>query len=268
VKIYTMEQASTDWFAMRKGIPTASNFDRIITPVRCELSSQADDYCAELIGDKYGQFLPPGAENQTSNPAIRWGQQTEEEARRWFTLETGHNIQEVGCVVTDDGTAACSPDGLILAKGIQPIPRPSQWYAGCAEDQEVKKMMDGGAIVGGLELKAPMAKTHVGYLLDNDRLLMQYRCQVHGALYICQLPYWNLVSYAPGLDPINLRIEPSEFTTDLRIALARFNLRYAAALERIKKGDNGGQQNSSLFFTRRVSIDSTMGQRPEDQKGW
>jgi len=59
----------------------------------------------------------------------------------------------------------------------------------------------------GLEMKNPMAKTQVKYLLGN-KLPTDYFCQVHGSLAVTGLDYWYFLSYYPGMHPLLLKVEP------------------------------------------------------------
>lgn len=201
MRIIECEQGSMEWFQARRGIPSASNFDRIITPKTGKLSAQADDYICELIGELNTPYLPEWAENYT-NKAIRWGEQTEQEARDWYTVDTGNQVRQVGFCTTDDARFGCSPDGLI------------------GED-------------GGLELKCPQPKTHTAYLLKGG-LPDEYRPQVHGALFVTGRPWWDFASYSPGLPPLLVRVVPDDYTRALADALENFHLRYSAALEKVR----------------------------------
>lgn len=202
MKIIECEQGSPEWFLARRGVPSASNFDRILTPIQQRYSSQASRYIEELIGDIYDPEFPKNAEYYTSRPMMH-GRDTEAEARHWYTLETNNDVRQVGFCLTDDGCFGCSPDGLV------------------GDD-------------GGLELKCPMVKTHVHYLRDPEAMLLDYRCQVHGALIVSGRPWWDIMSYAPPLEPVKLRIQPDGFTVLLKAALERFWEEYMDVLYAIK----------------------------------
>ena len=44
-------QGTDEWIHARLGIPTASQFDKILTPAKMELSSQATDYMHKLLAE-------------------------------------------------------------------------------------------------------------------------------------------------------------------------------------------------------------------------
>lgn len=203
MKIIDVPQLSPEWFEARRGIPTASQFSRIITAKTGKLAAASDEYICELIAERMS--LVPAAD-WPMNAAMRHGVEFEAEARRWFEFEAGFEVAQVGLVMSECGRFGCSPDGLIV---------------------------DGsGVFAAGLELKCPQGKTHVKYLLDGT-LPDEYRCQVHGCLAVTGLPLWHFVSYAPGFPPLHVRVEADEFTTKLRAALGDFDARLKAALAKV-----------------------------------
>ena len=155
-------QGTTEWRAARLGIPTASQFKRILQPKKMQLSASANDYIYELVAEWvigqpcdgfHGAFMERGTD-------------MEDEAVRFYELETGLDTREVGFVVRDDGMVGCSPDRLIGNKG-------------------------------GLEIKVPSAQNHIKYLLDPDLLYEEYKLQVQGGLLISGRDWWDIESYNP-----------------------------------------------------------------------
>lgn len=189
MKTFFMVQYSPEWWEARAGIPTASNFGRILT-ASGKLSAQADDYACELIGEAMNPSAPFFTERGGHTAAMRNGQNTEPEARKYYTLETGNAVQQVGFCLTDDGRFGCSPDGLV------------------GDD-------------GCLELKCPLAKTQIGYLLEG-KLPTEYRPQVHGQLIVTGRAYVDFLSYVPLLNPLLIRVTADEYTDRLRVALDSF----------------------------------------------
>ena len=190
MKIVNVKQGTPEWFTARAGIPTASAFDKIITPKTGKPSSQQFGYICELIADRIMGGPPEGIESWTSR-AVQYGIDTEPEARAYYELHTDYKVQQVGFVTTDDGTAGCSPDGLV------------------GDD-------------GGLELKCPMAKTHVEYLLKGE-LPDAYKCQVHASLLITGRKWWDFCSYCIGFPPFIIRVKPDDFTVAMGDCLADFS---------------------------------------------
>jgi hypothetical protein len=205
MKTFDVEQGSDTWFELRRGRPTASSFNKILTPKTLKPSAQQDGYICELVGECLSLIPPEGVENYT-NRAIRWGQQTEAEARSWYSMDRNCDVQRVGFITTDDDRFGCSPDGLVGEQG-------------------------------GLELKCPEPTAHIAYLLNPQSLLDAYKGQVHGCLIVCERKWWDLVSYCPlndGPSALCVRVEPDAYTEKLREELDRFFERYVTILARIK----------------------------------
>ena len=196
-------------------MPTASCFDRILTPAKGDPSSQARKYIAELIGEQMATFLPANAPNFTSR-AMDWGQQTEAEARRFYGMERDTDVANGGFCLHDSRRYGSSPDGLIgLHIGADPI-----------------KL--GFSCTGALELKCPQPGTQAGYLMDGDKLPESYRWQVHGHLLVTGAAWCDFCSYVPGMPAVLVRVEPSKDTDLLRVALDDFCDRYATALAKVR----------------------------------
>lgn len=204
MRIYTAQecpQGSDIWWTVRKGIPTASGFSRIVTS-KGKPSKSMDKYIAELIADESMQcptyFTTRG---RPVTKAMTNGTDCEPEARRFYEMARECTVTEVGFCLHDSGLFGCSPDGLV------------------GED-------------GGLELKCPEAKTQAEYLLKN-RMPPEYVAQVHGSLIVTGRKWWDFLSYAHGLEPLLIRVEPNEFTEQLRSSLDVFLEKLADAKKKL-----------------------------------
>lgn len=204
MRVIECEQLSLAWFEGRRGIPTASNFGRILTPKTMRLAAAADEYIAELIGEQLSS-LP--LLDRPMSAAMQHGVECEPEARDYYCLTRGVEVRRVGLCLTDDGRFGCSPDGLVDVSGTD--------------------------TQGGLELKCPQGKTQVGYLLAGT-LPDEYRAQVHGSLIVTGRAWWDFLSYSPGLPPLLLRVTADEYTAKLRAALDEFHVRLTDTLRRIE----------------------------------
>ena len=195
--IHDMEQYSEEWWNARKGIPTASCADKILTPTG-KLSTQSRGYINELIADSLGYGDEP---REPTDWMIR-GLELEPEARAFYEFETNSNVQEVGFITNDDGTAGCSPDGLLIG--------------------EV-----------GWEVKCPKASNHIGYLLDGG-LPNYYAPQVHFSMAVSGLKHWVFISYFPGLDPLIVGVEWNDYTDKVSAALTEFINTLKATRDRLR----------------------------------
>lgn len=200
--VYDCPQYSDEWWALRRGVPTASEFGCIITPAKGELSKQAETYACRLIADKYDAFY--GRPEEYVSAAMKNGSIMEPEARRFYEFERDVDVRQVGFCLTDDGRFGCSPDGLV------------------GDD-------------GGLELKTPQPHTHVKYLLDGV-LPLDYRPQVHGAMAVTGRDWWDFMSYSAGLPKLLVRVERDDYTKRLQDALEEFWPLYQGMLNRIEAG--------------------------------
>jgi len=203
--IHKMEQYSPEWWEIRKGIPTASRASDLITAKTGVLSASAGPYINELIADRLGLGEPP---KDPTEWMIR-GTELEPEARRFFTFETGLPVREVGFITNDDGTAGASPDSLVLV-----------------DENDTTRFR------AGLEIKCPMAKTHIGYLL-NGGLADYYKQQVHFSLALTGLDVWYWMSYHPELEPLIVPVKRDDYTVKVEQAIAGFIADHKRAMTKL-----------------------------------
>ncbi len=197
------KQGSADWLQARNGVPTASEFGSIITPAKGAFSAGHKAYGARLAAER----VRGGPEDVKSfiNQDMQRGLLMEPRARSRYRMWCEHkgldlDVWPVGLVWSDDRRFACSPDGLLIPAGSEP---------------------SRGAVVGGLEIKAPRGETHIGWLEDGV-LPDEHKCQVHACLFISGLPWWDFISISDGLPPLIVRTEPDHFTAKLGEYALRF----------------------------------------------
>jgi len=204
VKVHTeFAQGSGDWHQARCGLPTCSEWSKILTPKKLELSAQAEGYANRLVAERLiGR--PVGIDQSYF---MERGQDLEDEARRAFEFETGLDVMQVGLCTDDAERYGCSPDGLIM--------------------EYVPSMPDGepdAQPTEGLEIKCPSPGVHVGYMLahkaDPEWYPPEYRAQIQGSLLVTGLPVWHWYSYHPDMDPVHVEVTPEpEYQAKLRSAL-------------------------------------------------
>jgi len=205
MRFHNVDQKSEEWIKLRLGVPTASDFDKIMTPKKMELSKSATKLAYRLIGEKLSPYLPERAESYMSR-AMEWGVQTENEARALYAMETDLVITNGGFCMTDDGHFGCSPDGLVGDEG-------------------------------GLELKCPEAGTHIEYLC-NGVLPDEYKPQVHGQLIVTGRKWVDFMSYSINLPPFVVRVTPDLYTEQLKKMLYG---EFLPLLEAIRKKVEGAR---------------------------
>jgi len=177
MKILTFEQRTPEWFDARRGIPTASNFSKILT-TKGEKSKQWDDYRNKLAAARVSGV----DEEPFTSKSIEKGIEQEGESRLVYEMFKEVFVEEVGFCLSDCGRFGASPDGLVGKDGM-------------------------------VELKNPKGKTLVKYTLKN-KLPSTYFQQVHGQMYVTDRKWCDFVSYCPGLPLLIVRVKPSRMFYD------------------------------------------------------
>ncbi len=185
--IHEVEQRSKEWFELRRGIPTASQFCKIITSRGCE-SRQAEAYLkallAELADEAYaGSFI--------GSYWTERGIDLEGEAIRYYERVTDTRTIKVGFITDRSRTMGCSPDRLVGSDGL-------------------------------LEVKCPAPHTHEEYL-RRQRIDMRYYPQVQGQLLITGRSWVDFFSYDPDQPHFLVRVFRDEpYIATLRQLLNKF----------------------------------------------
>lgn len=186
-------QGSVEWMIARSGIPTASEFDQIVT---ADGELRKGEMPRSYLAKKLAEWWQGGPLLGFNVFDADQGRILEEEAKPWYTLETGQEITNVGFITTDDGRIGSSPDGLLGQN--------------C-----------------GIEFKCPRPETHVKYLLDGS-LPRDYSPQVYGSLYVTGFESWKFVAYRRHFPPLIIRVERDpkiieSISESLAIWLAKFD---------------------------------------------
>ena len=173
MKIFDFPQRSDEWYEIRRGVPTASSFDKIVTTGGAP-SKQRQKFLYQLAAQKASGLN----EDKFQSQAMLVGIEREDTAKKFYELVRGVEVKECGFCLTDDETFGCSPDGLIGDNGL-------------------------------LEIKCPTGGTHVGYFMDQGEVPLEYFAQVQGQLLVTGREWCDFVSYYPGLKPVIIREEPN-----------------------------------------------------------
>ena len=190
-------QGSREWLDARVGIPTGSQFDKILTQVTMKASKQAEDYLNNLVAE----YLIGEPLESVMTPFMARGLELEDEASDYYEFQTGTEPETIGFCLRDDRLVGCSPDRLV------------------GND-------------GGLEIKCPAPGTHIGYLRNNDKLRDKYRAQVQGFLWITGRKWCDLLSYHPTIHSLILRCErDTEFIDAVELHVGGF----IKTLEQVKQ---------------------------------
>lgn len=196
MKIIDVVQNSKEWFAAKCGIPSSSEFDKIVT-TKGEPSKQRQKYLYRLAGETITGISEESYQNET----MLRGKEMEFEARKLYSLISGKKVQEVGFCLAEGFGA--SPDGLVGKNGV-------------------------------LEIKCPIISTHVGYLLEN-KLPIDYWQQLQGQLLVTDREWVDFCSYYPGMRPLIIRVKrDKKFIGILEAELKKFCVELKQIVRRIK----------------------------------
>jgi len=162
--IKDIEQGSADWHSLRLGKITASRVKDVLSKGRGTTPSKlSETYMIELLAERLTGEAKPFFEND----AMRWGTETEPQARAMYELRSGNTVEEVAFVKHNEFIGV-SPDGFIGDDGL-------------------------------LEIKSPNTTTQLkrafseGYSSD-------YKAQIQCQLWVTERKWCDFVSFDPRLD--------------------------------------------------------------------
>lgn len=174
------EQGTEAWFAARLGVPSASNFSKLITSTG-KPSTSAEGYINQLIAES----VTGERADFYTNAHMERGTALEPEARAYYEFMQDVETREVGFCLHDTVRAGCSPDALVGA--------------------------------GGLEIKCPSGAVHVSYLRSGG-LPAAYKQQVMGCMWITGAETWDFLSYHPDMPPLLITVDRDQKYIDLLAA--------------------------------------------------
>lgn len=175
-KIHDVEQRSEAWHALRVGMPSASEFSKIVTSTG-EPSKSASGYALTLAGE---MFAGKALETWEGNQWTERGKELEQSAFDLYRFTTDQELAPVGFVTDDAGTMGCSPDSFVGADGL-------------------------------LEVKCLKPERHIHAILyyqKNGRCPTDYVQQTQGQLLITGRKWCDLLFYSPDLPLLTIRQEP------------------------------------------------------------
>ncbi len=216
MKVHDCIQGSSEWTHLRAGIPTSSEFDKIMTPMS-KPSKSAEMYLFALL-----------AERIMGHPRVefmsRWmdrGSRLEADAVAFYELQRDCETVKVGFITNDAGTIGASPDRLVADDGL-------------------------------LEIKVPSEAIHVSYLLRSGSAYDCYRVQTQGQLWVSERNWNDLLSFHPEMPPALIRIDRDEvFIAELAKAVEAFSLELERQTERlIEYGWIDGRKESPKATTQ------------------
>jgi len=200
MRIIECKQGTPEWFKARAGVPSASNFDMIIT-TKGNPSKSAEKYLYKLAGERVSGLI----EESYTNGAMERGKILEDEARQLYQIITDTEVKQTGFCLVDGDWFGCSPDGLVGDDGL-------------------------------IEIKCPNMATHVGYLVYG-KLPTDYFQQVQGQLLVTGRKWCDFMSYYPAIKPFIIRVERDEdFLFSLNAELKEFCKKLEEVIQKIGGG--------------------------------
>lgn len=175
---HDMEQGSDAWFAVRCGIPTGSEFKKLVDSkgnVSKSLAKYAySKVCEKFAGERVDAFA--------GNVWTEAGNEDESDARDNYAFTTGYDVTELGFVTMDDGSCGCSPDSLVNDDGLLELKR----------------------LKGELLVEANL------YYKKHGTIQPSYVQQVQGQMMICERKWCDVVFYNPLLPSLTIRVYPDD----------------------------------------------------------
>lgn len=188
MRVHNCEQRSPEWYALRAGIPTASEFSSLITSTG-ERSKTLPKYAKTLAAEAFSGRTLDGWEG---NAWTERGKEMEAEALRLYEFASDCDVSPVGFVTADDGRAGCSPDGFVGDDGL-------------------------------VEVKCLKAENHVEaimYYRKHGRSEPAYVQQPQGQIWITGRKWCDLIFYHPVLPLHIVRQYPDQkIITELALAV-------------------------------------------------
>jgi len=163
--IETCEQGSIEWLSLRLGKITASRVKDVLTKGRgTSPSKTSESYMMELIAE----ILTGNSKPFFENDAMRWGTETEPQARAMYAVNNDFvDVKEVAFVEHNE-QIGISPDGLIGDYGL-------------------------------LEIKCPNTTTQLKRALSDD-YSADYKAQIQMQLWISEREWCDFLSFDPRLE--------------------------------------------------------------------
>lgn len=184
-----MEQGTDEWLAERAGKITASMIGNVLM---APTTAGYQNYMAQLICER----LTGEPVETFKSAAMEYGTEHEDQARAFYEMETGNDVQQVGFVAhaTLEGCGA-SPDGMIGELGL-------------------------------VEIKVPQPTKHIKNLMGGT-IDKAYRLQMQWQMTCTGREWCDFVSFNPTFPPhLQIHIQrvdrDAEVTEELTEAATKF----------------------------------------------
>lgn len=174
-----IEQRTQEWKEQRRGKFTASEIHKLMLPKG--LGETGKSYVHKKVAEELGAKFP-----EISSPALRWGEEMEPRAKRYYEKAFNAVISDQPFIVApwceDTG---CSPDGTVITFNSKNLP-------------------DGNR--KGYECKCPYnPENHIANLTirsqeEFKKLRTEYYWQIMHCMAVCNIGTWDFFSFFPDID--------------------------------------------------------------------
>lgn len=156
--IYDCEQGTPEWYQLRLGRVTASEFAAATAGGQ---GKTRKNYMYRLISERMTGIRE---EDRFISKYMQWGTETEGRALAVYELEMGIDVSRVGFIAMDEHIG-CSPDGMVNDDGL-------------------------------VQVKCPSSRVHVEYMVC-DKVPSSCMKQVQGEIMVCERDWSDFWSYDP-----------------------------------------------------------------------
>lgn len=177
--VHTVDQGSPEWFELRKGKPTGSEFSKIMSAKQMKRSKSFEAYAARLASELCGEPQPQGFFSDD----MQNGKDMEPLAISMYEFDTGQVVDSVGFIYNERYGCGASPDGIVLGKG--------------------------GVPVGGVEAKCPKKSVQLVTAMKPE-VPAKHLSQIYGEMLVAELDWVDFVSFHPECDIFIKRVHRDE----------------------------------------------------------
>jgi len=195
------EQNSPEWDACRLGIPTASNFGKVLTATG-KVSDTREKYMIQLACET----VAGRKEESFQSYRMKQGAKLEAESRQVYAMNHEElDVYQVGFVYKNENRMiGASPDALVDPNG-------------GFETKDAEFTVQYDRLKKGI-----MVTTHIP--------------QVQGGLYVCEREWWDWQSYCSGLPVLCIRNYRDEaYISRLAEELEKFCYELAMMIKRLRE---------------------------------
>lgn len=214
-------QGTDEWLDLRRGILTASEMKKIITPKKLAMSSGAISHIHELAAQRISGYTEPA---YISDDMMR-GSIDEEYARKAYEEHKGISVDTCGFITNDNFgfTIGYSPDGLVGEYGLIEIKSRRQKY-------QIETVLSGG-------------------------VPEEYMLQIQTGLIVSGRKWCDFISFSGGLPLYVFRVYQDVEIRDAIIQVAKeFNGLLNNAISEFGRKSEGMPKTERVIYEKEEEI--------------